>query len=196
MGAGAGSASAALLEELEARGLLPRLAAFRLTEPAAMLRRRAARELARRWPSVPLEAAELDIDRPWAEQGIEPGSVDLVYGVNVFHVADDLAWSLAQARTALRPGRWLVAGECLRPRPGQPVAAEMIFLLIEDFRDVRTEPEVRPGPGFLTPEHWVAQLEGAGFDPVELVPDVRELRRFYPRFATGAVCGRAGTMTP
>jgi len=72
----------------------------------------------------------------------------------------------------------------------------MIFLLIEDFRNVKTDPALRPGPGFLTPEHWVAQLERAGFARVELVPDVRVLRRFYPRFATGAVCGQAGTMAP
>lgn len=196
VGAGAGSSSAALLEALEAGGRLAHLGAFRVTEPAAMLRRRGVRSLAERWPGVAVEAGELDIDRPWAEQGIEPGSLDLVYGVNVFHVADDLAWTLAEARAVLRPGGWLVAGECLRPRPGQPIAAEMIFLLIEDFRDVKTDRDLRPGPGFLTPEHWVGLLERAGFSEVELVPDVRVLRRFYPRFATGAVCGLAGTMAP
>jgi hypothetical protein len=42
----------------------------------------------------------------------------------------------------------------------------------------------------------VGLLERAGFGEVELVPDVRVLRRYYPRFATGAVCGRAGTMAP
>ncbi|HSL82560.1 MAG TPA: class I SAM-dependent methyltransferase, partial [Thermoanaerobaculia bacterium] len=161
VGAGAGSSSAALLEELEAGGRLGRIGAFRVTEPAAMLGRRGVRSLGERWPGVAVEAGELDIDRPWAQQGIEPGSLDLVYGVNVLHVADDLAWTLAEARAALAPGGWLVAGECLRPSPGQPIAAEMIFLLIEDFRDVKTDPELRPGPGFLTPEHWVAQLERA-----------------------------------
>lgn len=196
VGAGAGSSSVALLEELETGGRLGRLGGFRVTEPAAMLRRRGVRSLEERWPGVAIEAGELDVDRPWAEQGVQPGSLDLVYGVNVFHVADDLAWTLAEARAALAPGGWLVAGECLRPRPGQPIAAEMIFLLIEDFRDVKTDPDLRPGPGFLTPEHWVAQLERAGFARVELVPDVRVLRRFYPRFATGAVCGLAGTMAP
>ncbi|HUF77792.1 MAG TPA: class I SAM-dependent methyltransferase [Thermoanaerobaculia bacterium] len=192
VGAGAGSGSAALFEELERTGRLGRLATLRLTEPAAMLRRRAVRELERRWPGAPVEAAELDIDRPWAEQGVEPGSLDLVFGVNVLHVARDLAWTLAEARRALRPGGWLVAGECLRPRPGRPVAAEMIFLLLEGFREVRLDPELRPGPGFLTPELWVAQLENAGFERVELVPDVRLLREIHPRFATGAVCGWVG----
>jgi hypothetical protein len=72
----------------------------------------------------------------------------------------------------------------------------MIFLLLEGFLEVRTDPELRPGPGFLTPELWTAQLERAGFATVELVPDVRVLREFHPRFATGAVCGRTGTMPP
>jgi hypothetical protein len=68
----------------------------------------------------------------------------------------------------------------------------MIFLLLEGFREVQLDPELRPGPGFLTPELWVAQLENAGFERVELVPDVRLLREIHPRFATGAVCGWVG----
>jgi SAM-dependent methyltransferase len=191
VGAGAGGATVALLEALEERGGVSRVASYRLTEPAALLRRRGAREIASRWPDLPLAAAGLDIDAAWADQGIEPGSVDLVFGVNVFHVADDLGRSLAEARAALAPGGWLVAGECLKPRPDHPVAAEMIFLLLDDFRAVHVDPEVRPAAGFLTPELWVAQLEAAGFSEVELVPDVRVLREYYPRFATGAVCGRA-----
>ena len=194
VGAGAGSATMALLEVLEAEGRLDEVTSYRLTEPAPMLLRRAGREVAARWPELAeraLETAGLDIDRPWAEQGVEPGSVDLVVGVNVFHVAEDLAFTLAEARRSLAPGGWLAAGECLKPRPGHPVAAEMIFLLIEDFREVATDPELRPAPGFLTPELWVKQLEAAGFREVELVPDVRVMREFYPRFATGVVCGRA-----
>lgn len=191
VGAGAGSATVALLEALEEQGALARVVGYRLTEPAALLRRRGAREIAARWPTLPLRAEALDIDAPWADQGIAAGSLDLVFGVNVFHVAEDVARALAEARAALRPGGWLIAGECLKPRPEQPVGAEMIFLLLDDFRAVRTDPELRPAPGFLTPELWVAQLEAAGFSPVELVPDVRVLREYYPRFATGAVCGRA-----
>lgn len=191
VGAGAGSATMALLEALEADGRRSAVAHYRLTEPAAMLRRRAGRDVASRWPDVAVETADLDIDRPWAEQGVEPGSVDLVAGVNVFHVARDLQFTLEQARRALAPGGWLVAGECLKPRPSHPVAAEMIFLLIGDFRQVETDPELRPAAGFLTPELWVAQLEAAGFTDVDLVPDVRVVREFHSRFSTGAVCGRA-----
>lgn len=190
VGAGAGSASAALLEELEAGGRLGEIGRYRITEPAPMLRRRAERTLPRRHPAAGLAFGDLDVDRPWGEQEIEPESVNLVFGVNVFHVARDLGASLAEAFRALAPGGWLVAGECLRPRPGQPVAAELPFLLLEGFRDVETDPDLRPHPGFLTPELWVANLERTGFEPVEVVPDVRILRDYYPRFNTGAVCGR------
>lgn len=196
VGAGAGSGGEALLEALEAAGRLGCLTAYRLTEPAAMLRRRAIRALAGRWPEVPLAEGALDIDRPWSDrpdrpgQEVEPGSFDLVFGVNVFHVAVDLGRALAEAREALRPGGRLVVGECLRPFPGQPVAAEMTFLPLEGFREVRTDPELRPHPGFLTPELWVANLERAGFAEIEVVPDVCSLREIYPRVAAGAVCGR------
>jgi len=190
VGAGAGSASAALLGLLEERGHLDRTGRFRITEPAPLLRRRAERTLPREHPAADLELADLDIDRPWAEQGVAPGSLHLIYGVNVFHVAQDLGATLAEAFAALAPGGWLVAGECLRPRPGQPVAAELPFLLLEGFRNVETDPELRPHSGFLTPELWVANLERVGFGPVEVVPDVRVLREFYPRITTGALCGR------
>lgn len=191
VGAGAGGATVTLLEALEERGEVGRIESYRLTEPAALLRRRGARAVAGRWPDLALEAEGLDVDLPWGEQGVAPESVDLVFGVNVFHVAEDLGRTLSEARAALRPGGWLVAGECLKPRPDHPVAAEMIFLLLDDLRGVETDPALRPAPGFLTPELWVAQLEAAGFSTVEIVPDVRVLREYYPRFATGAVCGVA-----
>ncbi len=193
VGAGAGSGSLALLEALEAGGHLGRLEVYHLTEPAAMLRRRATRTITGRWPGVPLTEGALDVDRPWSGasgQGVEAASLDLVLGVNVLHVAGDLGAALREARTALRPGGRLVLGECLRPFPGQPVAAEMTFLPLEGFREVRTDPELRPHPGFLTPELWMANLERAGFVEIEVVPDVRALREIYPRVAAGAVCGR------
>ncbi len=198
VGAGAGSGSVALLEALEAGGLLGHLEEYRLTEPAPMLRRRATRTVTGRWPTVPLQEGALDIDRPWSQE-VEPESVDLVFGVNVFHVAVDLERALREALRTLRPGGRLVLGECLRPFPGQPVAAEMTFLPLEGFRDVHLDPDLRPHPGFLTPELWLANLERAGFAELEVVPDVRALREIYPRAAAGAICGRRprapGTIT-
>ncbi|HZI63891.1 MAG TPA: class I SAM-dependent methyltransferase, partial [Thermoanaerobaculia bacterium] len=192
VGAGAGSATHALLDSLAAAGRLAGPATFLVTEPVPFLRRRAERSLRGRAGPVPSFAA-LDIDRDWADQGAAPETFDLVYAVNVLHVARDLLFSLRQAWTALRPGGWLVLGECVRPYPGRPVAAELIFQILERFADVSTDPEIRPHHGFLAPEHWRRALDAAGFAPVEVVPDLIKIRDIYPRFSTGALCGQRPT---
>lgn len=192
VGAGGGSATFALLELLTPE-LREAISRYRLTEPAAFFRRRAVRALGERYPTLPLEDAELDIDRPWDEQGAplgEWGQWDLVYGVNVFHVAKRLPFALAEAHRALAPGGWLVFGEALRPFPGQAMTAEMPFQILDGFLAVETDPETRPHPGFLEPELWVENLRRAGFEDITVVPDVRVVRQFYPRFFAGAVCGR------
>lgn len=193
VGAGAGSATRAVLERLQETGRLDRLASYQVTEPAAFFRRRGARSLPALFPDAPLDfdsPGNLDIGRSWQDQGIDAASLDLVLGVNVFHLAPDLQQALGAVRASLVPGGWLVVGECLRPRPGQPVAAEMAFQLFEGMLGVETDPELRPEPGFMTPELWTANLEAAGFEDVTVVPDVSELARYYPKLSTGAVCGR------
>ncbi len=189
VGAGGGSGTQALLAALAAAGRLADLGEYRVTEPSPFFRRRSQRELPAAWPGVSLSFGDLDIDRPWADQGVEAGAWDLVYGINVLHVARRLDASLAEARAALRPGGWLVAGECVRPFAGQPMAAEMVFLLLDGFTSVELAPE-RPNPGFLTPENWLALLAAAGFEAGQLVPDVGRIRTLTTTFLTAAVCAR------
>lgn len=195
VGAGGGSGTQALLEALTGTGALPRLAAYRATEPSPFFRRRSQRALPAAWPGVPLSFGDLDIDQPWTpqlggDQIAAPGSLDLVYAVNVLHVAKDLRSSLSEAYRALAPGGWLVAGECVRPFPSRPVAAELVFGLLAGFREVATDPDLRPSPGFLTPEQWTRILEHTGFTEVTIVPDLARIREVTPNFLTGAVCGR------
>ncbi len=195
VGAGGGSGAQALLQELAGAGALARLAEYRATEPSPFFRRRSQRALPAAWPGVPLSFGDLDIDRPWApqlggDQVASPGSLDLVYAVNVLHVAKDLRFSLSEAHRALAPGGWLVAGECVRPFPGRPVGAELVFCLLAGFREVATDPDLRPNPGFLTPEQWTHILQHAGFTQVTIVPDLARIREVTPNFLTGAVCGR------
>lgn len=191
VGAGGGSASSRLLAKLERRGELDRIGEYVLTEPSPFFRRRAERELRARYPQLALRALALDVDTDWETQGVAPGSFDLVYGVNVFHVAKHLPRALGFARTALAPGGVLVAGECIRPFEGSTVPAELVFRLLDDFNDVELDPELRPHPGFLAPERWEALLAAAGFASSEIVPDPRPIRDIYPRFFAGAVVGRA-----
>src|SRR5262249_39659838 len=130
-----------------------------------------------------------DLNQPW---DVAPASVDLVWGVNVFHLAHDLVAVLREAHTALAPGGWLVVGEGIRPAPGVPVGAEFPFQLLESFTAVRLDPIPGPEPGFLTAEPWLAAFERAGFVDVALVPDVIRLRALYPGFFAAAICGRRG----
>lgn len=189
LGAGAGSGTEALLEEIADRGWTDRLARYVVSEPSAFFRRRGQRRLSRRPERPVLNFGDLDIDRPWVEQGMS-GAFDLIFAVNVLHVADDLVFSLREARSHLREGGWLVAGECLRPVPEYPVYIEFVFRLFDDFVQVQLVPELRPEPGFLTPEAWQQALFSAGFTKVEVVPDHGRIREIEPRFSLGALCAR------
>ena len=186
IGAGLGSATRALLEEPAVAGAL---GAYRVTEPVPFFRRRAERTLAAAHPSVPLAFGELDVNQPWNVQGIA-AEHDLVWGVNVMHLARDLDGALREARSSLAPGGFLVLGEGLRPGPEIPVAAELPFQLLESFADVETHPETRPTAGFLTAEAWLAALGRAGFVDIALVPDAIRLRTLVPAFLAAAVVGR------
>ena len=187
VGAGLGSATAALLEEI---GDASTIGAYDVTEPVPFFRRRAERTLAAAHPGAPLVFGALDLNAPWAAQGAAPSGHDLVYGVNVMHLARDLDAALGEARAALAPGGWLVLGEGIRPGPQVPVAAELPFQLLESFADVETHPETRPSAGFLSAETWLAALGRAGFADVALVPDTIRLRALVPAFLAAAVVGR------
>jgi len=193
VGAGAGSASEILLRYLNERGLLPRLERYLITEPNAFFRRRGQRRLSQQYPNLPLEWGILDINLSWETQGIAPGEFDLVYGVNVLHVAKDLLFSLGQARDALAPGGCLVISECVRPYLNQPMYPELVFQILDSFTDVDIDPEFRPNPGFLTADHWRHAFRRAGFEHTEVKPELDGIREIYPHFFTGAICGQRKT---
>jgi SAM-dependent methyltransferase len=190
VGAGPGSASEILLRLFDERGLLPRVERYRVTEPNAFFLRCSQRKLARQYPDLPLEWAALNLDLPWGTQGINPGEFDLIYAVNVMHIAKDLLFSLNEARSALVSDGWLVIGECLRPYFNQPIYPELMFQILESFTDVQTDTEIRPNPGFLTAEQWRRAFTSAGFARPEVAPDVDRIREIYPHFFTGAICGQ------
>lgn len=188
VGAGLGSATQALLDALGAHA--GRIASYRFTEPVPFFRRRAERTLASTRPGVRFTFAALDLNVPWAAQGVAAGSATLVWGVNVFHLARDLRPTLEEARAALAPGGWLVLGEGIRPERGRAVGPELPFQLLDAFVDVVLDPETRSAPGFLTAEEWRSALQQAGFTDVRFVPDVIRLRALSPRFFAAAVCAR------
>jgi hypothetical protein len=42
----------------------------------------------------------------------------------------------------------------------------------------------------LTAEQWRKAFTRAGFQRVEVAPDVDRIREIYPHFFTGAICGQ------
>ncbi|HEV8530613.1 MAG TPA: methyltransferase [Methylomirabilota bacterium] len=188
LGGGLGSGALALLEHLEAEGRLGTIAGYRFTEFVPAFLRRGEQTLRARYPALSaLSAATLDMNRPFAEQGVAPASVSVVYAVNTLHVARDLDFTLGEIFQALEPGGRLVVSECVRPRPRQPIEAEFVFNLTETFRSPRLHPLYRPSGGFLTPEQWRGAMEAAGFVDTRFLPDIPRLRDKAPRFVVAAV---------
>ena len=195
LGAGTGSGTEILLKLLNRRGLLPRLERYLVTEPNAYFRRCNQRKLAAQYSNVPLEWATLDLDLPWNTQGISPATFDLIYAVNVMHIAKNLLFSLNEARSALAADSWLVIGECVRPFANQPIYPELMFQILDSFTNVEIDPEIRPNPGFLTANQWRRAFSRTGFGHVDIAPDINRIREFYPHFFTGAICGTHTTQT-
>jgi len=57
-----------------------------------------------------------DLERAAADQGMTPGSFDLVIASNCIHATADLRRTLANVRQLLAPGGWLVMMEVTRPQ--------------------------------------------------------------------------------
>lgn len=188
IGGGFGSGAMALLDRFEEAGAVDRIAAYRFTELSPIFLRRGQRFLASRPDARDrVTCVRLDMNRPFAEAGIKPGSLSVVYGVNTLHVACDLAFTLREIYTALAPGGLVIASECVRPFPGRTVYVEFVFELLESFRSPILDPAWRPNGGFLTPEQWVAAFRAAGFVNPFVWPDVCRIRDRYPAFVVAAV---------
>ncbi|HEY7575588.1 MAG TPA: class I SAM-dependent methyltransferase [Thermoanaerobaculia bacterium] len=190
IGGGCGSAAQAVAERLARDASLSRIERYVFTEIVPTFLRRAERTLKTRFPGLPAEFLRLDMDRDFAVQGVRPGQADLVYAVNTIHVARDLGATLARIREALKPGGAAVFSECVRPFEGQPIYVEFVFNFLENFTGVATDPRTRPTHGFLTPESWRRALSAAGFENVEILPDVEALAKHYDAFFVAAVSAR------
>jgi len=191
LGAGAGSFAQLVARQGAEDNWLSRIADYRFTDVAPTFLRRAQRELKAAAPGLPLSFQPLDLNRPLGDQGIEPASLDVIVGINVLHVAQNLETTLGDLRSRLRPGGCLVVGECLKPSLERPLYLEFFFNFIKSFTDVALDPRWRPRHGFLTPEAWDVALQHAGFSHLRHTPPPRPLMDRHPNFTVGAITARA-----
>lgn len=188
LGAGLGSAAIALLDRLRDVGRWDDIVEYRFTDIVPAFMRRGRDAVEKRCPEARfLHAETLDMNRPFAEQGVAPGTYSLVYAVNAVHVARDLDRTFREIRSALTPGGVLVLGECVRLEPGHAVYAEFVFNLLESFRSPVLHPRHRPNGGFLTPGQWRGGMEASGFANVRFLPDVDRIRAAFPNFYVMAI---------
>lgn len=191
LGGGLGSGASAALQRLAVAGRLGELRAYRFTELVPAFLRRGQRLVQQQAPDAAfLTFAPLDMNRPFADQGVAPDSVSIVYAVNTLHVAHDLAFTLGEVHRVLEPGGQLIVSECIRPWPGRTVYPEFVFNLLETFRAPRLDAGYRPNGGFLTPEQWTDALSAAGFIDVRVLPDIARVRHVMPTFCVAALGAR------
>ena len=191
IGAGLGSAAEAIFAALASDpALAARLERYRVTDISPQFLRRAKETLVGAAQQLPTEFGWLDINEPFANQGVAPASYAIVHGVNVLHVAADLAQTLGEIRDALYEDGLLVVTECIRPRADMPLYVEFVFNLLESFRSPKKLAAWRPNGGFLTPENWTAALEANGFTDVSMVPDIARMRDSHPDMVVAAITAR------
>ena len=191
VGGGGGSAALAALAALALAGVTPSAYVFTELQPAFL--RRGTRAVQQALPpAAELRSLRLDINLDPAAQGLAPGTIDVAFGVNTLHLAQDPVAALANLRALLSPGGALVLGELLRPGPTAPVHLELPFTLLEEYRRTPLIAGVRERPGFMSVGGWTRALERAGFRQVEVSPaQVERCAAIYPGFYCGALTARA-----
>ncbi|MFZ1431275.1 MAG: SDR family NAD(P)-dependent oxidoreductase, partial [Geminicoccaceae bacterium] len=105
-----------------------------------------------------LDGQTLDLERPLAEQGIEPHTFDIVVAANVLHATRDLVLTLAGIRELLRPD-----GALLLIENGAPMLWGDLTFGLTDGMWRFTDLELRPDHALLPEATWNRLLVEAGF---------------------------------
>ncbi|MFI0469627.1 class I SAM-dependent methyltransferase [Saccharopolyspora sp. 5N102] len=178
VGAGTGGATAHLLAEWPDD--LSGAHDYTVTDTSTSLMVGARRALTEQAPSnVRLAFRRFDFDLA-DDQGLTPGSFDVVLAVNALHNAVDLPSALRRLRSLLRPGGAIVLSESLCA-VGDLVHQEIIFNLLP----LRADACAR-GSRFYSEAAWRGHFEAAGMD-TEI-----HVNTSGPELAMVAVAGAAG----
>jgi len=182
IGGGTGNGIRHLFDVLKARGTLDCVARYVFTDVSPRFILGTRRAIQEAHPSVTCDWKYLDINKPFGSQGIEPESLDLIYGVNAAHVAKDMVGMLRECHAALRPGGRVVFAERVRRRPAEMAARELTLNLSRYHRTAaQRNPEHRVAHAYLSPPGWLTVLEHAGFQTAAIHPDLTLIARVFPQ---------------
>lgn len=104
-----------------------------------------------------------DAEKSPVEQGVDPGSFDIVIATNVLHATRDIRLTLRNVKATLRSGGMLVLNEMNSP---SNLITHLTFGLTKGwwlFEDAAVRVPGSPG---LTPESWKNVLEAEGYADV------------------------------
>jgi SAM-dependent methyltransferase len=173
VGSGTSGASALTFQVLQDNNLLNSLHTIVLTDVVVPLLEKGRINIRQQIDEPPhYEQKILDINEAFEAQGFAEESFDIIFGVNVLHVARNLTFSLQELYHHLNTGGMLILAETTRPAASRPMHHEFIFNLLENYHDVELDPETRPYHGFLTREHWIKNFEKAGFKNIEYLAEL------------------------
>lgn len=158
LGAGTGGGTEAILRGLQREG--ETLASLTVSDVSPTFLINTLERLVRSidpFP-VPVQRRRLDFTRPITEQGIAPGSVDILLGVNALHNGSDLVASVSALRPALADDGYLIVSESLCS-PGGHVHQDFVFNLLPLERRTHSAAASR----FLHARAWEDILRAGGF---------------------------------
>jgi len=105
----------------------------------------------------------LDITRDPADQGFEPGSVDVVIASNVLHATPQVEATLAHAKTLLKTGGLMVINEITAAQD----FSTLTFGFTHGWWSYEDGERRIPHSPLLNEPSWQHALDGAGFDAVQ-----------------------------
>ena len=118
-----------------------------------------------KFASVPfLHTRRFDLEADPGEQGVEPGSYDVVVGSNVLHAVRDLRATLERVRSLLSPGGLLLLVESTGHLPWHDITTGLIEGWQHFDDDLRTDTPL------LSVDTWHTLLAEAGFRAAEAAP--------------------------
>lgn len=172
IGGGTGSASVFFLKEMFNRGLINKIGEYIFSDISPVMLRAGNRGMMEELPDVQMvQLKTLDFNKSFSSQGVKHGSLDIIFGVNSIHVAEDMVNSFENIYYALKPGGSIILSECVRPDKEGLLFQELIFNLLDNYRDMKLS-ELRPMPGFLDVKSWERIFKKAKFKQIELLTNI------------------------
>lgn len=138
---------------------------------------------------IEIEYRKLDINKPFNIQGFAPSSVDIVWGVNAIHVSYDLRFTLYEILNLLKENGSLIISETVRAEGNKMIQQELILNTLDDYWNIKLDPEIRPRYGFMNWEEWVNALAKANFSEVKTIPDMSYLQSQYDNCYAAVIRG-------